>query len=87
VGSYGERKVMLDGDKLVYQRGDRPGQPMIALGGHRFAFEQDPGTVVEFAPGRGSGGGDGGRNRRRAAGEPLRAQRGGGGFGAAGAVR
>jgi hypothetical protein len=50
VGSYGERKVMLDGDKLVYQRGDRPAQPMIALGGHRFAFEQDPETVVEFAP-------------------------------------
>jgi hypothetical protein len=49
-GSYGERKVMLEGDRLVYQRGDRPRQPLVALGGHRFTFEQDPETVVEFAP-------------------------------------
>ena len=50
-GAYGERKVMLEGDRLVYQRGDRPRQPLVALGGHRFSFEQDPEAILEFAPG------------------------------------
>lgn len=49
-GGYGERRVMVEGDRLFYQRGERPRQPLIALGGHRFAMENDPETVVEFAP-------------------------------------
>jgi hypothetical protein len=49
-GGYGERRIAVEGDRLFYQRGERPRQALIALGGHRFAMENDPETVVEFAP-------------------------------------
>jgi hypothetical protein len=49
-GSYGERRIAVEGDRLFYQRGERPRQALVALGGHRFAMENDPETVVEFAP-------------------------------------
>jgi len=47
-GAYGERKVMMEGDRLFYQRGDRPREALIALGGNRFAFESDPGLQIDF---------------------------------------
>jgi hypothetical protein len=49
-GSYGERRIVAEGDRLFYQRGERPRMALVALGGHRFAMENDPETVVEFAP-------------------------------------
>jgi hypothetical protein len=47
-GDYGERKVMLEGNRLVYQRANRTAEPLIALGGNRFAFESDPGFRIDF---------------------------------------
>jgi hypothetical protein len=47
-GSYGERTVRVDGDRLSFQRGNRAPTALIALGGNRFAFDNDPGFRIEF---------------------------------------
>jgi hypothetical protein len=49
-GDYGERKISLEGNRLVYQRGNRAAEPLVPLGGNSFAFEGDPGFRVEFIP-------------------------------------
>jgi hypothetical protein len=48
-GTFGERVVGLEGGKLYYRRGSRAPTALIPLGGHRFAFENDPASQVEFA--------------------------------------
>jgi hypothetical protein len=48
-GKFGERVVGLEDGKLYYQRGARPRSVLIPLGGHRFAFENDPALQLEFA--------------------------------------
>ncbi len=47
-GDYGERQIIAEGDRLFYRRGDRPRIALIALGGNRFAFEDDPMTQLAF---------------------------------------
>lgn len=49
-GSYGDRNIVVDGERLVYQRGTRLREALVAVGGNRFVFESDVGMVVEFAP-------------------------------------
>lgn len=48
-GAFGERAIVVDGDRLYYQRGQRPREPLIALGANRFAMENNPMLQVEFA--------------------------------------
>jgi hypothetical protein len=48
-GRYGERAVIAEGGRLWYQRGERPRTALIALGGNRFAFDDDPALQVDFA--------------------------------------
>ncbi len=48
-GEYGERIVAMEEGKLYYRRGSRPRTALIPLGGHRFAFDNDPSVIVEFA--------------------------------------
>lgn len=48
-GAFGERAILVDGDRLYYQRGQRPREPLIALGANRFAMENNPLLQVEFA--------------------------------------
>ena len=47
-GRYGERRIAVEGDRLVYQRGERPTVRLVGLGGHRFAFDEDPLTQLTF---------------------------------------
>lgn len=49
-GSYGERTIVVEGERLVYQRGARVREILVPVGGNRFVLESDPGTAVEFAP-------------------------------------
>ncbi len=49
-GNYGNRTILVEGDRLVYQRGTRPREILIPLGGNRFTLESDSSIVVEFAP-------------------------------------
>ena len=49
-GSYGERTIVVEGERLIYQRGTRPREILIPVGGNRFVLESDPSTAVEFAP-------------------------------------
>jgi hypothetical protein len=48
-GKYGERAVILEGGDLYYQRGAGMLQRLVALGGNRFGFDEDPAFRVEFA--------------------------------------
>ena len=48
-GAFGERAILVEGDRLYYQRGQRPREPLIALGANRFAMENNPLLQVEFA--------------------------------------
>jgi|GEM_PF-1222584 len=48
-GKYGERRVVLEDGHLYYQRGTGMRQRLVALGGNRFGFDEDPGFRVEFA--------------------------------------
>lgn len=48
-GAFGERAILVDGDRLYYQRGQRPRELLIALGANRFALENNPLLQVEFA--------------------------------------
>jgi len=47
-GSYGERHVAVEGDRLLYRRGERPPLRLVGLGGNRFAFDEDPETQLTF---------------------------------------
>jgi hypothetical protein len=47
-GEYGERVIALDGDGLIYRRGQRPPTRLVALGGNRFAFDDDPVFQLDF---------------------------------------
>jgi hypothetical protein len=47
-GSYGERRISVEGDRLLYQRGERPPLRLVGLGGNRFAFDEDPITRLTF---------------------------------------
>ncbi len=47
-GSYGERAILADGDRLYYRRGTRPRIALIALGGNLFAFDNDPALRLDF---------------------------------------
>jgi Peptidase family S41/N-terminal domain of Peptidase_S41 in eukaryotic IRBP len=47
-GRYGERHITVEGDRLVYRRGERPAVRLVGLGGHRFAFDEDPVTRLTF---------------------------------------
>lgn len=49
-GSYGERTIVVEGERLIYQRGTRPREILIPVSGNRFVPESDPNTAVEFAP-------------------------------------
>jgi hypothetical protein len=49
-GTFGERRIAVEGERLFYQRDTRPREALVPLGGNRFVFESDPGTVVEFMP-------------------------------------
>jgi hypothetical protein len=47
-GSYGERAIIAEGDRLYYRRGQRPRIALIAMGGNLFAFDIDPGVRLDF---------------------------------------
>lgn len=47
-GVYGERVVSIVGDRLSYRRADGAPRHLVALGGHRFTFTDDPGFVLTF---------------------------------------
>ena len=48
-GNYGERTIVVEGERLIYQRGTGPREALVPVGGNRFALESDPATAVEFA--------------------------------------
>src|SRR3712207_5878303 len=48
-GEYGERVGTLRDGRVYYRRGNRPPTMLLPLGGNRFAFDQDPETVLDFA--------------------------------------
>lgn len=48
-GSYGDRTIVLDGQRLIYQRGTGPREILVPVSGNRFVLESDPSTAVEFA--------------------------------------
>jgi hypothetical protein len=54
-GTYGERVISADGERLYYQRGTRPRTALIALGGHAFALDSDPGQRLQFEVAAGGG--------------------------------
>ncbi len=47
-GTYGERTVVADSGKLIYQRQGGPKFQLIAVGPNEFAFEEDPIGRVTF---------------------------------------
>ena len=48
-GTYGERKVAVDGAALTWQRGNGPRIAMVAVGPNEFTFAEDPLQRVRFA--------------------------------------
>jgi hypothetical protein len=48
-GQFGRRTVIAEAGKLYYQRPDRSRALLIPLGGNRFAFDDDPELLLEFA--------------------------------------
>ena len=48
-GQFGTRTLIAESDKLYYQRPDRSRVLLIPLGGNRFAFDDDPYLLLEFA--------------------------------------
>jgi hypothetical protein len=48
LGRFGERVVRVEGERLIYQRGERAPIRLIALGGDRFVSDTDPATVFVF---------------------------------------
>lgn len=47
-GTFGERTVRLDGDKLIYKRDGGQALELIAVGPNQFAFADGPGATVTF---------------------------------------
>jgi hypothetical protein len=47
-GTYGERKILADGVGLVFQRGEGPKRPLIAIKANTFAMKDDPLTQISF---------------------------------------
>jgi hypothetical protein len=50
VGRYGERIVEIEDGRIYYRFGDRPRRLLVPLGGHRFAFDDEPNYRIEFVP-------------------------------------
>lgn len=48
VGSYGERRVSVDGGRLVFQRPGRPAVELLPLAEHRFSIPGNAGVRVRF---------------------------------------
>ncbi|HYG30899.1 MAG TPA: S41 family peptidase [Allosphingosinicella sp.] len=48
-GEFGERIVSHENGRLYYRRGSRAPFALVALGGNRFAFEEDPLMRIEFS--------------------------------------
>jgi hypothetical protein len=48
-GAYGERSVSVADGKLLWQRGNGPKIPMVAVAANEFSFEEDPVTRVKFS--------------------------------------
>ena len=46
--AYGERAIIADEGRLYYRRGARPRVALIALGGNRFTFDNDPALRLDF---------------------------------------
>lgn len=49
-GTYGERTVSVEDGKLMYRLAQRPARRLVPLGGHLFAFADDPMQRVTFVP-------------------------------------
>lgn len=49
-GTYGERRIFVEGGQLWYRQAARLKRPLVSLGGHRFAFSDDPSTHLVFRP-------------------------------------
>jgi len=49
-GSYGDRRIFVEGGKLWYRQEERPAQAMIPLGGHVFTFAEAPLLRLTFQP-------------------------------------
>ena len=49
IGQFGDRRIILENGRLYHQRGERYPSPLIALGGNRFALENEPATQVLFS--------------------------------------
>jgi hypothetical protein len=47
-GTFGERVIKAEGDKLVYQRAGGPTLTLVAIGPNQFAFAEDPMATVAF---------------------------------------
>lgn len=47
-GRFGERAIFALGEKLYYQRGERPRILLIPVGNNRFAFDHDPAQHLDF---------------------------------------
>lgn len=48
-GTYGERTVRVEGDRLMFERGGIVRERLIPLGGHGFALEGNPDLRISFA--------------------------------------
>ena len=48
-GQFGDRRIILESGRLYHQRGERFPSPLIALGGNRFALENEPATQLIFS--------------------------------------
>ncbi len=47
-GSYGDRAILAEEGRLYYRRGQRSPVALIALGGNRFTFDNDPAARLDF---------------------------------------
>jgi hypothetical protein len=47
-GTFGDRRVVIDGGKLWYHQEERPRRLMVALGGHRFTLGDEPLLRLNF---------------------------------------
>lgn len=52
-GIYGDRRIVLEGDKLWYLQDERPRRLMVPLGGHLFTLADDPLLRLTFQPAEG----------------------------------
>ena len=47
-GTFGDRRIAIEGDELWYHQGERPRRLMVPLGGHRFTLADDPLLRLSF---------------------------------------